>query len=194
MKSSDSVAHLQFGARDVAPAQMPADRDRRRRVQVHRLAREEPQVVCRLGAADGLVEPSALHRDDRIAAEHGLATSVDRQCLGLGENQGHGGRIGVFQLGLELALVDGRWPHLELDPRSAEHRPARGALGCEHDHIGFRTDTRPCSCSSRSPRRRMIAAAVSSIERRVTSMTGQPLSANTRRAKASSRATFSSST
>ena len=39
--------------------------------------------------------------------------------------------------------------------------------------------------ASRSLTSLMIAAAVSSIERRVTSITGQPLSANMRRAKAS---------
>src|SRR3546814_3435274 len=63
----------------------------------------------------------------------------------------------------------------EGQPGGAEHRGAAAALRSEEQ----------CHAPARSSTSLITAAAVSSIERRVTSITGQPLSANMRRAKAS---------
>src|SRR5690606_17905923 len=127
-----------------------------------------------------------------IAAQHRLAGAVDRQRLGFSQRQRNFTRPGVAELGLERALVDRRRAHLELDSGRAEHGPPRSALGCEYDHIGWVPVSAGRCC--RSVQSLITAAAVSSIERRVTSITGQPLSANNRLAKATSCSTRSSST
>src|SRR3546814_8520424 len=83
-------------------------------------------------------------------------------------------------------LVDLRHHDVMRNASGREQRRSRSASGCKHQHQPL------LSCCSRQSRRRfMMAAAVSSIERRVTSITGQPLSANNRLAKASSAVTFS---
>ena len=64
--------------------------------------------------------------------------------------------------------------------RGIDHRPARGPFARQNQargrgtHIGFPTPPSLAGLRSRSCASRMIAAAVSSIERRVTSITGQP--------------------
>ena len=145
-----------------------------------------------LGAARRLAEPAPLDRDHRIAAEHRAPLPVDRQRLGLGQRERDFAGAGPGHLGLERALVDRGGPDLELDPGGAEHGAARGALRSEYDH-GVAVPA-SVACSSRSSCSFITAAAVSSIERRVTSITGQPLSAKIRRAKATSCSTRSSST
>src|SRR5690606_11974575 len=82
-------------------------------------------------------------------------------------------------------LVDMRGRRFEIKPGGPEHRGAAAALRGEDERA------HPAVRSSTSL---MTAAAVSSIDRRVTSITGQPLSANIRRAYASSALTRSSST
>src|SRR3546814_18124018 len=76
-----------------------------------------------------------------------------------------------------------RGRRFESKPGGAQHRRASAALRGE-DERGH---------PARSSTSLMTAAAVSSIERRVTSITGQPLSANIRRAKAISAMHRSSS-
>src|SRR3546814_9099048 len=73
-------------------------------------------------------------------------------------------------------LVDMRGAGFEGQPGGAEHRGAAAALRGEEQ----------CHAPARSSTSLITAAAVSSIERRVTSITGPTLSANIRRAKASS--------
>ena len=84
-------------------------------------------------------------------------------------------------------LVERRRHRLERHAGRFQHAPPGRALrGEEQPHSA--------ACSSRSVHNLTIASAVSSIERRVTSITGQPLSANMRRANASSALTASMST
>src|SRR3546814_8976955 len=79
----------------------------------------------------------------------------------------------------ERLLVDMRGAGFEGQPGGAEHRGAAAALRSEEQ----------CHAPARSSTSLITAAAVYSIERRVTSITGQPLSANMRRAKASTALT-----
>ena len=185
-------AHVECGECRVAPDDRPVVRDRGSRVQLHHPPRERAQVFGCILAARGLVEPPFADHHQRIAAEY-RPFALHRQRLGLGQRERDLIGPRAFERGFERALVDRRGPRLERDPRRLQHRRARGTLGGENDHIGF-DPSKVSLAPSRSPIRRITAAAVSSIERRVTSITGQPLSANNRRAKATSRSTLSSST
>ena len=70
-----------------------------------------------------------------------MAVSIDNMV----QRQRHFAGAGALELGFERALVDRSGADLELDPGSAEHRPARGALGGKHDHR-----TMVSSCAMRS--------------------------------------------
>src|SRR5690606_17943477 len=94
----------------------------------------------------------------------------DFDGLRLGERVGDVARRlpGREQRGGERLLVDMRGAGFEVESGGAEHRGAAAALRGEEE----------AHASARSSTSLITAAAVSSIERRVTSITGQPLSAN----------------
>src|SRR5258706_13560611 len=111
----------------------------------------------------------------------------DRVCFC--ECLGDGLRISasLFKEAPHLFLVDIRRTRREFETRRLKHGTPAGARGCEHDldgHVPF----------SRSATRLRIAAAVSSIERRDTSMAGHSSRSNNRRVKAISDRIASSST
>ena len=193
MKSSDSARTLSAAEPTWPQRKCAADGDHRGRVQLHRLAGEEPQVLGRLRAAGRLVEPrprpTPPNRSPAPGAR-GLRPTVP--WLRQAPARPRTARLAELASSARSSIAAGRTS--KSTPGGAEHRAPRGALGREDDHIGFNPTSTPSPCSSRSASSASSAAAVSSIERRVTSITGQPLSANIRRAKATSRSTFSSST
>src|SRR5438309_5665303 len=143
----------------------------------------------------GLVDRRGLGQDrpvvtleDLVGAQDQVAgISGGRQRLELRQLLREAVRIepGTDQTGLRLLLLQLRFGEAEGNAGRLEHRPPRRAL---------RGEQQPHAASIRSLQRRTMAKAVSSIERRVTSITGQSLSANSRRAKASSAFTASRST
>src|SRR3546814_2994388 len=117
-----------------------------------------------------------VERERRIGADHGDAGKPRRDFdrLRLGERVGDVARglPGGEERSGERLLVDMRGAGFEGQSGGAEHRGAAAALrGEEQSHAPARSSTSL-----------ITAAGVSSIERRVTSITGQPLSANMRRA------------
>ena len=74
MNASDSDAHLEQGrAADVAPILGAVARQGDRTGQLHRLAREEPQVLGGVVAIRGLVEQPPADADHAVAADHPIA-------------------------------------------------------------------------------------------------------------------------
>ena len=154
-------------------------------------------VGC-LVPAGGLVKPASVDNDQRVATQHQrLAMHLRHsQRLGLGQRPRHDGRRGVAQIGFKLPLIDMRGQGGKCHTRRRQHRLTRGAFRSQnepdvwcrikgyigHGQIGLLTVGVSLNRLSRSLNRLITAAAVSSIERRVTSITGQPLSANMRRA------------
>ena len=140
-------------------------------------ARHPPQMIGGfLGAIRLRQHRAIVERERRIGADHGDAGKPRRNLdrFRLGERVGDVARrlAGGEQRGGKRLLVDMRRRCFEIEPGGAQHRGAAAALrGEEKGHALARSSTSL-----------MTAAAVSSIERRVTSITGQPLSANMRRA------------
>ena len=183
------------------PKDLAITRQRCSAVQCHYPTGKRPQMVCRVLAAGGFVEPLAIKLDQRIRSQHQIAGSArgNRGCLRRGQRLCNLGGVGIVHLRFERALVHICRLRGKRHARCFEHRLARRAVRGEHDagsaefrHMGFAPWRVPRAF--RSLWSRIIAAAVSSIERRVTSITAQPLSANMRRANFNSSFTRSLST
>jgi len=163
----------------------------RGRMEIVGLAAEQAQLRQRLVARSGLAEHGPVVELEQLigADQQGIASAGDALRLHLGQ---HFGRIARLEAGggkarLGLPLVERGRNRLERDAGRLEHRPPRRAPGGEQQPHAR-------APSARSVQSLTIASADSSIDRRVTSITGQSLSANRRRAKASSALTASTST
>ena len=168
-------------------------------MELHDFAGEEPQMLGGFLAGLGLIEAPSAYDYQRIRSQNkGLRMMLrHRRRLCNGERLGDLLGFGALKTRLHRALVDVGGDALIGNPRSIEHRPARGRFAGENQrdsHMGVPTPPSLAGLRPRSCARRMIAAAVSSIERRVTSITGQPLSPNIRLANCSSALTLSLST
>ena len=193
------IADMQARDAGMAPFAAPIADQSRRAVQLHYLAREEAQMLPRFLDRARLVEPPTLGDHQRVRTQHQRLWMERRDSRRLGDRQcfSHFGRRGTLQPRLNRAFINIGGDALVSDTSSIEHRPARGGFAGENQtlvHIGFPTPPSLAGLRSRSCASRMMAAAVSSIERRVTSITGQPLSPNIRRAYCSSAFTRSLST
>lgn len=153
-------------------------------------ATERLQLIERLVTRLRLIERLAVAIFQRLVAadDQGADGLQHAQRLHLRQRLGDdmGGEAVILQLRLARILVDHSRHGIEGDAGRLQHAAARSAHRCEE-----KLHSVP---SIRSLHNLTIANAVSSIERRVTSITGQPLSAKRRRAKASSAATASAST
>src|SRR5690606_5630780 len=70
------LAHVQPCFIRVMPDHLSRAGQGSRRMQVHRPAGEEPQVLSRLRAALGLAEAASTYRNDRIAAQHRAPAAI----------------------------------------------------------------------------------------------------------------------
>ncbi len=132
-----------------------------------RLSRQFEELVARLLHVRGLRHPLARKLEHLVGADHEVrAVLADARGFrhGEGERQILRACAGIEQRLFGRTLVERRRHHDELEPGILKQRPAGAARGSEDQaHAGFR-----------AARSATTAAAVSSIERRVTSMTGQP--------------------
>jgi len=159
-----------------------------------RAALQPGQVGGGLPRIGGLVEPGAVAFQDLVGADYRDAGMACRDLgrLGLGEGQGNVLDTLVPVRRLQRRLVDGGGIAAVGDARLVED-PGAGAAGRGQDE-GRRVAQTPASRPWRRLKRWRMVAAVSSMERRVTSITGQPCWANRRRAPFTSSDTVAMST
>ncbi len=130
------------------------------------------------------VEPLAVEVEHLIGADDESAAMPCGNTLRLGFRQGFRDFIrlqpGCATGMLDLILIDLRWMLSNADAGCGQHLRARRAAGCKHDG-GRASDQAELSATGAPAMRRCsirrISAAVSSIDRRVTSITGQPIRA-----------------
>ena len=136
------------------------------------LARELEQPPPCFFHVGSLVKHFVAEREGLIRADDQRAGKPFAHLLGfrLGEDPGEilGRNRGVADGFLNGALIDPRWIRLRFDTRISQHREAERACGGKNDpgchgRTGYRV----------RPRSATMAAAVSSIDRRLTSIIGQ---------------------
>ena len=151
----------------------------------------------------GLVKGDIVANQRLVGGEHEAVGTIarDRKRLGAGKRRGHLIRrdTAIDQRFFDRTFVDLRFHYLDRDAGSQEHvSPGRAAGGEDQRRVGEpeigRGDHVAMNFMRWSRSRSRIEAAVSSIERRVTSITGQPLRAQRRRDCVTSSATASGST
>ena len=144
------------------------------------LSAQQLQPLAGLRQGLDLVEERAIEIKRLIGADHQIAGPGAGDLDGLQFGKGVGDLARTMALrqqpGLHGALVHPGDLGFERHACGAEDRRAGRTLRCQNDHPRISTAPRP------PDKRLMIAAAVSSTERRVTSMTGQPWRSNSRRA------------
>ena len=167
-----------------------------RRVELVAPRGEGEELVARLFHRRRLVPALALGLERLVGADDigGAVGLADAQRLGLGKGQRDLARrlAGRGQRRLDQPLVDPRRQRLDRHAGVPEDADPRRAGRCEDDARHTRSDRG--FRRARSSRSATIAAAVSSIERRVTSMIGQPWRAQSFRASAISAAMAALST
>ena len=134
--------------------------------------RQPPELLLGSGAVDRLVEHRPVNGDKHLISaqnEHTRQPPRHLERLGLREDIGDLHEPGVIgdQSRLDRLLVDQRRVHRERHPGYSQHRRPRDACRSQSDHLAS-----PARASSRAWTRLITAAAVSSIDRRVTSITG----------------------
>ena len=190
-------AHPQPGRGDVAPDDGPVAQADHGRDQFVLL----PPQALQLGAGGrqvrGLVEQRAGAHQHLVGADHDGAGRVEAGGLHPGQRDGQ--VLGAAGMGrLHRGLIDMRGTHLHAQAGVPQQRRAGHGLAREHqvlplDHgVGARAALRLRSCQASISC--STVAAVSSMLRRVTSITGQPRRAHRRRAHSSSAFTASTST
>src|SRR5262245_24692830 len=148
------------------------------------------QSCSGLRVVQRLIEQPVLTDEYLVAAENECARMIgtDGKGFAFGQMLGDNSAPGRRHLRAQLVLVDLGRNRRELDASRGQHGPPAGAARSQ-DEFRPRHDL-----PSRSASRLRIAAAVSSIERRVTSMEGHSLLSNNLRVAATSARTASSST
>ena len=159
-----------------------------------RLSAQDLELLARGRAIGRLGEPALPERQRLIGAEHQPARLLHRHGQRLLPRQQRRDRAGIgkARVGFDAALVDIGGQHLDRDARALQQRAPARALGGEHKRLigkPERHDAYATGCRRRSVSRLSTAAAVSSIERRVTSMLGQLCLAQSLRENATSSAT-----
>src|SRR6185437_12553661 len=163
--------------------------------QLVSLAAQRGELRARLAAIARLVEPDAGALEHLVGADNqciGMARrNAQRLHLGQRRRTGDGISARGAEGALHLVLIDAGGIAQHLDPGAGEDGGPRRARRCQHDPPA--AETGHVSWPWRRASSLRMAAAVSSIERRVTSITGQWWSAKSRRACATSRRTASTS-
>ena len=157
-----------------------------------------PKVGARLLGRQRLGEQPALARQHLVGADHQRAgASVGHpRGLQLGKRRRHLGAVSSRRghAGEQRRLIDHGWLDDEGDACVAQDAAPCGARRSKHERgVGIPRFPR-AHAVDRSTCRLRMAAAVSSIALRVTSMTGQPRRSNSLRAAASSVRTAAAST
>ncbi|MNE09994.1 hypothetical protein D3C80_1026890 [compost metagenome] len=153
------------------------------------------QTLARGLKGRGLRDQAAVEGQGLVGAQHPGVGVVTRYRQGLGPRQLDGQSGGVHARRFQGVFVNVGDLDGERHAGVGQHGAPRGALGGEDQafavgrHIGA-----PSLRLRRSLNRLMMAAAVSSTERRVTSMVGQPRRSKARRALMVSSRTESWST
>ena len=163
------------------------------RMQLMRLAPHGHELGARGSAIGRLVESPLTERQGLIASDDGteFGHGRDRTRLFARKRQRDLGRAAGHTL-LDCALVEMRGPRLDRNPRGFKQRTAHFALRSKHKRLFGQPEsssTQDACCRRRSASSAITAAAVSSIERRVTSMIGQLCRAHSLRENAISSAT-----
>ena len=167
-------------------------------------AAQRPKLRARRGDIGGLVEPVAVADQDLIGADHQRLRLAPRDLRRLQSGQQQRSLLDALRprpgSTLDRSLIDVAPAGFEPKPP----QPAASTAGCRgagQDQPGRRTAAASSPGFSALRRRSCQAsmscstvAAVSSIERRVTSITGQPRRLHSRLAQSSSALTASSST
>ena len=144
----------------------------------------------------GLLKRVAAARQRLVGAQHqpsGQRAPPLRSALARASKRRRGGGIGGAGFGFDRAFVDLRRPDLEAQAGRRQHLAAHVAFRCEHQRLRAASQSGMILASTGWRRRSLnsliTAAAVSSIERRVTSIDGQLFLAQSRRENATSSAT-----
>ena len=178
-ESVGEVAHGQPRGIDMLEHHRAVAHQRHRRMQRVRLAAQRPQLLGGAGPVGRLVEALVAERQRLVGAEHQPAGLLRRHRVGLRARQQSApppprrAPASRFQ----RALVDMRRPDLEAQTGRRQQLAAHVALRGEHQRLSASqsgmTSLYAPARRRRSASSRITAAAVSSIERRVTSMIGQ---------------------
>ena len=166
--------------------------DRDRRMEHMHLPAQQLELVPRRGPIDRLGEAALPERQRLVRAEHKPTRRRHGQRL-LPRQQGRNAS-GIAQtgLGLNRAFVDISGNHLDRDAGTLKQGSTAHALGCQQQRLIGKPechDDQTTGCRRRSASSLSTAAAVSSIEQRVTSMLGQLCLAQSLRENATSSAT-----
>ncbi len=151
------------------------------------------ELRARAVAAGRLGEALLAERQRLVGAEHqaggqphgdGARFFARQQCRDFA-------RVAGRSAGLDAALVDVGRLRLDRNAGIRQHQAPHLALGSEHQRLRGKPERHrhPAGARRRSVRRLSTAAAVSSIERRVTSIDGQLCLAHSLRDSATSSAT-----
>jgi hypothetical protein len=170
-------------------------------LQTMRSAGQSLQMGSCMRAVDRLVEPHAVAVEHLVRADHDRARMARRHaaCFAFGELYRDVGGTRAFGLhgAFDFVLVDARGIGREDETGFLHHRASKRALRGKHKRGsgGLRESCHADNpaFSRRSWTMAMIAADVSSMERRATSMTGHPRAEKKRRASTTSLRTFSRS-
>ena len=196
MKAGRQRAHRQARDRRRLEQHLVVPRDADRRMEFMRPPGQRGELRGGARSVGGLGKQFFAQRQRLVGAEDEaarllrgdpkrlLAGEFARDCRPAGARRA--------QRRLEGALVDHGVAGLERNARRPKQRAARGALRGEEKRrpaAPERAHVAEMNFSLCSLCRSMIAAAVSSIDRRVTSIVGQPRSANSLRDCATSSAT-----
>ena len=171
------VSHSEPGDIAMLKENDAAAHDGDRSVELVALTTESRELSPCSHAIRRLGKPTITQRQGLVRSEHQAAELAGGNCLGLlaGEQRCHPACVPDERALLDAALIDIRWCNLDRNTGVAQQCVSDSASRRENERmiVEPKRHIHATECRRRSVRRLSTAAAVSSIERRVTSMLGQ---------------------
>lgn len=197
-------AHGEARPGDVAPDLVPAAVADDSGLEGVGATAQRLEMGAGIARRGGLAEPVPVADEDLVGADHEGVQVADAGRLEAGEEEGgiRGARTILLGGALHGGLVHAGGTGLEAEAGVLQHGRTRGGLaGQDERRVGrLQHEAGQARCAARRRRSSQASmscrtvAAVSSMLRRVTSMTGQPRLVQRRRAQSSSALTASMST